>query len=292
VVQREGAGDVCTVQGAIDAIPEGAPGALVELRSGTYHELVVLTRKNGVRLRGEDPNTTVITYPNNENLNPGTAARAMLTALDSDDLVIENLTLHNTTAQGGGQAEALRVRGERITLRDARFLSLQDTLLLEGRVYVADSTIEGNVDFIWGRGTAYFERTEIKLVGRSGVIVQSRNGAGESGYVFVDSRLTSDPLITGSTLARIDVTEYPNSQVAFIDCQIGPHISPAGWTVTPTGTSATAGLQFGEYRSTDLAGQPLDVSRRHPASRQLGTAEAAALRDRAAVLGGWDPTAP
>jgi hypothetical protein len=83
---------------------------------------------------------------------------------------------------------------------------------------------------------------------------------------------------------------YPSSQVAYVNCQLGPQISAAGWTVTPTGTTATGALRFWEFQSTDLAGQALDVSRRHPASRQITPAEAAALRDKPAVLGGWDPT--
>jgi len=288
VVQREGGG-FCTLQGALDAIPAGNTGRVtVELRNGIYHEIGYLTGKANVTLRGEDRDGTVISYPNNENLNGGTAGRAMLTVLTGNGLTIENLTLHNTTAQGGGQAEALRVRSDHVTLRNANFLSLQDTLLLEGHVYVADSYIEGNVDFVWGVGASYFERSEIKIVGRSGVIVQARNGAGAFGYIFVDSKLTADPGITNSTLARIDATVYPASQVAFINCQIGPQISPAGWTVTPAGTTATGALRFWEFQNTDLAGQPLNTSQRHPASRQISAAEARALRDRVAVLG-WDP---
>jgi hypothetical protein len=291
VVQREGEGDFCTLQGALDAVPANNDTPVrIDLRNGTYHEMAYVTRKNDITLSGEDRDATIVAYPNNNNLNAGTAARSMVTAITTDNLVIENLTLFNTTPQGGSQAEALRVRGNQAILRNANFLSLQDTLLLEGRVYIADSYVEGNVDFVWGQGTAYFERSEIKLVGRSGVIVQSRNGAGVPGYIFVDSRLTSDPGITGSTLARIDATVYPSSQVAFINCQMGPHISPAGWTITPAGTTATGALQFWEFQSTDLSGRPLDVSQRDPASRQITAAEAAGLRNRAAVLGGWDPT--
>lgn len=277
------------MQGALDVVPANNTAPVtIDVAAGIYHELLYVTRKSGITLRGADRDATVIAYPNNDNLNAGTAARSMFTALDVNDFVIEDLTLHNLTPQGGSQAEALRVRGERNILRNANFLSLQDTLLLDGSVYVADSYIEGNVDFIWGYGTAYFERSEIKVVGRSGVIVQSRNDASQSGYVFVDSRLTSDPGITNTALARIDATVYPNSQVAFVDCQMGPHISAAGWTITPAGADAS-GLGFGEFRSTDLDGQLLNVSGRLAGSRQLSAAQATALRDRASVLGGWDP---
>ena len=80
---------------------------------------------------------------------------------------------------------------------------------------------------------------------------------------------------------------YPSSEVAFIDCQLGSHITPEGWTVT--GDTAAPALRFLEFRSTDASGQLLNVSQRHPASRQLDAEEAAELRDKASVLGGWDP---
>jgi pectin methylesterase-like acyl-CoA thioesterase len=286
-VDREN-GPFCTIQGALDAIPnDNTARVRVDVQPGSYHEMLYLTGKRNVTLRGADAATTSISYPNNERLNPGTAGRAMVTALNADGLILEDLTLFNSTPQGGSQAEALRVRGDRVILRRSRFLSRQDTLLLDGRVYVADAYVEGNVDFVWGYGSAYFERSEIKVVARSGVIVQARNDDAGRGYFFVDSRLTSNPGLTNTAFARIDVSEYPNSEVALVDCQVGPHISPEGWTVT--GDADTSGLRFLEYRSTDLSGAPLDVSRRHPASRQLDATEAEALRDRASVLGGWDP---
>ena len=285
VVQREGAGNFCTLQSALDAVPAGNTNRVtIDIRRGTYHEIGYLTGKPNVTLRGEDRAASIISYPNNDNLNPGTAARSMLTVLSSNGFVLQNLTLHNTTPQGGSQAEALRVRSEQVTLRNSNFLSLQDTVLLEGHVYVGDSYIEGNVDFVWGQGATYFENSEIKLVGRSGVIVQARNGAGARGYVFVDSRLTADPGITNSALARVDATVYPNSEVAFINCQIGPHISAAGWTVTPAG-APLGNLRFFEFQSTDLNGQPLNVAGRLAGLPRISAAEAAQLRDRQAVLG-------
>lgn len=293
VVDWRGTGDFCSVQGALNSIPTPnvQPVELL-IRAGTYHEMLVFSDKSNITLRGEEREQTVIAYPNNENLNPGTAARAMVTAIDADDLVFENLTLHNTTPQGGGQAETLRVRGDRITLRNSNFKSLQDTLLLDGNVYIADSLIEGNVDFVWGRGAAYFERSEIRIVGRSGVIVQARNSAAGQGYAFVDCEITSEPDIGQSQLARIDVSVYPASQVAFIDCQMAPQISAEGWTVTGTEGQSLNGLLFGEFRSRNESGQLLEVSGRHPASRQLTVEQAAQVRDRAVFLNGWDPLGP
>ncbi|HET7540669.1 MAG TPA: pectinesterase family protein [Polyangiaceae bacterium] len=289
-VNRTGNGGFCTVQGAFDALPSNDSSArTITVASGNYYELLLLSNKKNLTLRGADRATTVIRYPNNENLNGGTSGRPLFFANGTSDLTIQNLTLYNTTPQGGGQAEALRVQAERVTVRDVNLKSLQDTLLTGGSVYVVNSYLEGNVDFVWGTGPTYFDRCEIKTVGRAGAIVQARNGAAGYGYVFVDSKITADATVTGQVLARIDATVYPASNVAFLNCQMSSAIAAKGWTITPTGTSATDQLRFWEYQSTDAQGALLDVAGRDRASKQLSASQAANLRDKATVLGGWNP---
>jgi len=290
-VALDGSADFCSVQGAIDAVPAAnATPILIRIKSGVYHEIVLISGKSNLTLRGEDRKQTVIAYPNNDVLQNGggTKVRAMFSAESTNDLTLENLTLHNLTPQGGSQAEALRIDpGNQVIVRHADILSLQDTLLLSGKIYLNDCYVEGNVDFIWGKGTAYFDQCELKTVGRSGYNVQSRNLA-NYGYVFVDSKLTSDVGIVGNWLGRIEVDRFPQSNVAYINCQMGNHITPKGWLLT-SGTD-TSQLRFWEYGSTDLAGNVLDLSQRDPISRQLTDVEAAALRDKATVFSGWNPS--
>jgi hypothetical protein len=57
-------------------------------------------------------------------------------------------------------------------------------------------------------------------------------------------------------LSRVDVSVYPASHVAYINCQMGSHIALAGWTIT--GGAAPSGLRFWEYQSTDPSGNPID----------------------------------
>lgn len=278
----------CSVQGALDAVPaNNATATTIAIGAGTYHEVLYVQGKDNLTLRGADRKRTVIAGVNNNDLNPSTKGRALVGMDNVSGLVIETLTIHNQTPQGGSQAEALRLQGcDRCVVRDADILSLQDTLLWSGRLYAEDCFIAGNVDFVWGTGAAFFSRCEIKTVGRAGYIVQARNGAGGYGYVFVDSKLTSDPGVSGNVLARVDASVYPQSHVAFVDCELGPHISAAGWTVTG---GAGGSLRFWEYQSKRPGGGLVDVSQRHGASRQLNAAEAAMMRDPAVVLGGWKP---
>jgi pectin methylesterase-like acyl-CoA thioesterase len=297
VVSLDNTGDFCSVQGAIDAIPAAnATPVTVTVKNGTYREIVFINAKHQITLHGEDRKTTVIAYANNNTLQTqaggvgGTANRAMVEVERSNDLVIENLTLHNLTPQGGSQAEALRIEpGDRAILRDADLISLQDTILISGRAYVTNCFIEGNTDFIWGKGVVYFDKCEIKAVVKKGYNVQARNLASAYGYVFVDSKLTSSPGLTGHMLARVDGSAYPASHVAYINCELGSHIDPLGWVVT--GTTDTSMLRYWEYKSVDPTGAPIDVSERIAASRQLTDDEASMMRDKAIVFGSpaWNP---
>ncbi len=292
VVAADGSGDFCSVQAAFDFVPsENTKPVVINVKRGTYREIVFVEKKGNVTLRGEDRSGTVVAYINNENLQnkQGSKVRALVGFENVTDLVIENLTLHNTTPQGGSQAEALRIDpGERVIVRNANFLSRQDTLLLTGRVYVADSYVEGNVDYVWGKGTAYFERVELKTVGRAGWNVQARNSAEQFGYVFVDSTFSADAEVSGHWLARIDATRFPASHVAYIGCKMAPVVDPKGWEITPP-DAVTRGVRFWEYGTLDLEGRPVDLSKRHPAARRLTRAEAAKMRDKRHVFGGWDP---
>jgi hypothetical protein len=174
-------------------------------------------------------------------------------------------------------------------------VSFQDTLRLDGRVYVRECYIEGDVDFIWGGGAVYFDRCDIFAV-HDGYLVQSRNRADKPGYVFVGCKITIAPDVKRFVFARIDPKVYPASHVAYIDCVVGGPLTSAGWIFDGPGKdSPKDDIRFEEFHSTDLTGQPLDVSQRVAGSRQLTAAEAAQERDLAHVLGGtdhWNPNAP
>jgi len=288
-VAAAGGGAFCSVQGAVDALPANNSAATtISIAAGTYHEVIRWTQKNNITLRGADRKTTIFSETNNNNMNGSTATRSMIGIDNSSGVIIEKLTLHNLTPQGGSQAEALRFgKCDKCVVRDADIISLQDTLLWTGKIYADNCTIAGNVDYVWGDGAVYFNKCEIHTVGRKGYIVQSRNPANAWGYVFVDCKLTADSGITGDMLARIDVSAYPASSVAYVNCTMGSHIAPEGWTIT--GGSAGGALRFWEYQSKDPSGTLVNTGSRASGSHQMTASEAATLRDPAMVLGGWTP---
>ena len=293
VVAADGSGDFCTVQGAVDFVPAGnTQPREIFIRTGVYEEIVFVTNKNQLKFRGEDRARTVIQYTNNENFNYRTLGRNVYRqtfGVSADDFTLENLTVRNTTPKRGSQAEALRIDGRRCVVRNVDFYSFQDTLKLSGTVFVSGCYIEGDVDFIWGTGTCFFTNCEIKCVNNGACITQIRNTATNFGDVFVDCRLTHAPGVTNATLSRIEVSRFPYSHVAWINCAMDSHIRPAGWQFTP-GPNSPDNLRFWEYATTDLTGaNRVDVSQRSPISRQLTPAEAAQMRDPKYVLAGWSP---
>jgi len=319
-VAADGTGDFCTVQGAIDFIPAGRPErTTILVRRGIYNELVNIPQgKDRITLRGEDRHQSVIAGLNNAVLNP--RHRTMM-GVTANDIVIQNLTLRNLTPKGGRQAETLQLRGERCFLVDDDFYSFQDTLQLNGGVDVKNCFIAGDVDFIWGSGTVFFDRCTLRAL-NNGFLVQSRNGANRLGYIFSDCTIETAPGATHVVLARIHPKGYPYSNVAFLHCRLGPGIVPEGWELdqgtdrdrllAPPPASAAAAaarpegresalidnaqpapnVHFWEYQSVDLSGQPADVSHRLPCSRQLTEDEAAPLSDATKVLGGWAHALP
>jgi pectin methylesterase-like acyl-CoA thioesterase len=278
-VAGDGSGDFRTIQSALDHAPANlTERVVIQVRRGEYPEIVrVKPGQNRITLRGEDRRETVIAFTNNELLHSQSSNRAMM-LVEGDEFILENITLRNTTPKGGSQAEALKVDADRVIVRDADFFSFQDTLMLNGRVFVTNCLVAGDVDFIWGYGTAFIERSEIRAL-NPGYNVQARNANGSLGYVFVDCALTAAPGVAGHFLAR---TGKGDDHVAYIDCGMGSHIAAAGWSGQNTG------LGWSEYHSMDLTGHPVDVGQRVE-SRQLSDRQASHWRDPAFVLRGWNP---
>ena len=309
-VDSRGRGDFCTVQGAINAVPsDNTVPRLIKVADGTYTELDwVAPGKPHITVQGQSRDGTTIEYANNNTLNAANTtdicARQAIPvhdnfncwrsnfSVEANDFTLEDLTLLNTTPFGGSQAEAFRGNADRITLNRVNLLSFQDTIRIQGLGYVTNSYIQGDVDFTWGVGTVFWTHDELKSM-HAGYVTQIRNPAGQNGYVFFDDTLTRAPGVADGSvyLGRIDPTVYPYSQAVYIDTKMDSHINPAGWLLNNADCSTGgAHLQFWEYGSMNLQGQPVDTSQRLACSRQLTAAEAAQWSDPAFVLGGWVPS--
>ena len=297
-VAADGSGDFTTVQGAIDSVPVGnTQRVVITVKKGNYNELVYIgATRPFITIHGEDRALTVVGYANNNNLNGTTATRAAF-SIAANDSVLEYITIKNPTPQGGSQAEAVFTGALRVMLNRVNLLSRQDTLLTNtGTAFITDSYIEGNTDFMWGTAAAYYQRCELKALdtgtATEGYYTQIRNVATGFGAVYVDCKLTAADGVVGKStyyLGRIDpgTGNFPYSQCMYLNCAMGAHISPAGWLLNNATSSAT--IQYWEYKSTDLSGASIDVTKRLSSSRQLSDSEGALWRNPAFVLSGWNP---
>ena len=275
VVNDDGVADFRTVQGALDHVMKNVArdtAVTINVRNGTYEELLFLRNKNNVHIVGESRTGVVIQYRNYDGLNPGTGGSQAPTAttstggrsvllMETDDLVtLDTLTLRNTMLRSrtvGSQAETIYFNNDagRLIAKNATFLSEQDTVLVKGYSWFFNSLIAGNVDFIWGGNhVALFESSEIRSVGDTinaasgGFIVQARTvSASDKGFVFLNSRLTHGPgpgpaagnVPTGSSAATYlarspgNTTSFDN--VAYINCQMDTHVIPRGWAYNTAG---------------------------------------------------------
>ncbi|MEA9606099.1 putative acyl-CoA thioester hydrolase [Xanthomonas campestris pv. plantaginis] len=190
----------------------GSTRRYISVKAGTYTELVcVPSGAPPLTLFGLGSATTdtVIRY-NNANPTPkptGTASHpcasnaSAATVGNSNSATVtvrasgfqaRHLRFHNnyvegTYADNNQSAVALAVRGDQASFEDVLVTGNQDTLLISAtnaanviRAYFKSSTIEDDVDFIFGSGIGVFDNAIIRSAG-------ARLGSSRGGYIFVPS---------------------------------------------------------------------------------------------------------
>ncbi|HEY3756145.1 MAG TPA: pectinesterase family protein [Opitutaceae bacterium] len=294
VVAADGTGQFKAIQEAINAAPPTASASdpwTIRVRPGTYTELVYVQReKHFVRLQGADPATTILTFDLRASM-PGADGKPIGTFhtptlwIDGDDFTVSGLTIANSAGRVG-QALALRADGDRERFLNCRFLGWQDTILVNrGRQYFRDCRVEGAVDFIFGAAASYFDHCTIVCTGNGYITAASTPAANPFGLVFTDCKIQGSDAKVETYLGR-PWREY--ASVAFLRCDLSGEIRPEGWS----NWQRTDRFKHARYVEYDNTGPGAATVHRVPWSRQLSSAEAAAITP-AAVLGGsdgWNPT--
>ncbi len=270
VVAKDGTGEFRRVSDALAYLEkraevEGADGMrheerLIYIRKGVYEERVEV-KLPYVTMIGEDAKETKITYflhalmPREDIGKLGTF-RSYTMFVDTHDFTAINLTIENTAGSGEdiGQGLALYADGDRLIFEHCRIVGGKDTLFtgplppfelkkhgftgpkqfaerINGRHWYRDCYIEGDIDFIFGSATAYFERCEIFSKMRN-LPINSFNTAASTaegqryGYVFEACRFTSECPPKTVYLGR----PWRNfAKTVILRSYLGPHIFPEGW---------------------------------------------------------------
>ncbi|MFF9487176.1 pectinesterase family protein [Streptomyces sp. NPDC014676] len=313
-VAQDGSGQYRTVQAAVNAVPaNNASRVVVSIEPGTYRETVkVPSNKPHVTFQGTGGSRkdTVIVYDNASGTRKpdgsgtyGTSGSATV-AVEADDFQARNLTIANDFDEGanqslsGHQAVALRTAADKILLDGVIVEGDQDTLLLDtaakdrlGRVYVTDSYVVGNVDFIFGRATAVIDRSVITLKKRwdgssAGYVTAPSTAANRKGILIANSTVNGDVSDRTFHLGR----PWHAGGDASLDPQTTVRNTTLSAAIRTTPWTDMSGFswkddRFAEYRNTGAGSGSASSDRPHLTDAQ------AADQEVADWLAGWTPSA-
>ena len=305
VVAADGSGDFNTVQGALDYAPAASPRrTTIFIKKGTYEELVFVQNKANITIRGEDREQVIVTYPNNSAFNPpqasGPSRRPAFSLYNVTGFQLSTFTITNSFI---GQAEALLINGQRNIVDRMTLNGSGDALTMRGSVYLTDSRIIGDGDTCLCYGPAFFNRVEMRSIGP---FTWTRNDATTHGNVFLNSVFIAvdKPLPwtvnadgTGgqkvkAVLARLPNNNggnFPYAEMVLINARTDG-VPDEGWGPIEPGLY---NVRFWEFNTRTLAGEPIDMTKRHPYARRLTMGQDAnAIMDYSKpeyVLGGWRP---
>ncbi|WP_329539685.1 pectinesterase family protein [Streptomyces sp. NBC_01358] len=313
-VAKDGSGQYGSVQAAVNAVPAGNTArTVIAIAPGTYRELVKIpSTKQNVTLQGTGPSrkNTVIVYDNASGTQKpdgsgpyGTGGSATVAA-EGDGFQARNLTIANDFDEAahqdmsGLQAVALRTAADKVFLDSIITEGDQDTLLLDtaakdrlGRVYMKNSYVVGNVDFIFGRASAVIDASVITLKKRwngssAGYVTAPSTAAGRKGFLINNSTVNGDVSAATFYLGRPwhaggDATLDPMTTVR--DSTLSAAIRPAPWT-DMSGFSWKDD-RFAEYRNDGPGAGTASGDR--PQLSDTG----AAGQEVADWLEGWTPSA-
>ncbi|MFG3498777.1 pectinesterase family protein [Streptomyces sp. NPDC047928] len=313
-VAKDGSGRFSSVQKAVDAVPaNNTSRVVIAVAPGTYRETVkVPSNKPHVTIQGTGGSRkdTVIVYGNAAGTPKpdgsgtyGTSGSATV-AVEADNFQARNLTVTNDFDEArnqnlnGHQAVALRTAADRVFLDGVIVHGDQDTLLLDtaakdrlGRVYVTDSYITGNVDFVFGRATAVIDRSILTLKKRwngtsAGYVTAPSTAADRKGFLINRSVVNGDVSPGSFHLGRPwhaggDASLDPQTTVR--DTHLSAAIKTNPWT-DMSGFS-WKNDRFAEYRNTGPGAGTAGTERPHLTDAQAADQE---VRD---WLGGWTPSA-
>jgi len=273
-VATDGSGTHRTVQAALTAASSGSARRYILVKPGTYREVVSVSGSTPLTLYGADGDTARVVIVNGRSASDagGTGQSATFTT-KAPGFQLMNLTISNdfaTPTSGDNiQAVALYTTGDKTALQNVRLHGFQDTLYVDSpnataiaRVYIKDSYIEGDTDFIFGRAVMVIDGGTIHyLASRKGTgsgvhFAPSTHVNNMYGFLAIRVNFTaeagapSNKISLGRSWDQSSTTPTPNGQAVVRESTLGGHISKtAPWAAAATSGRAysATGNRFDEY---------------------------------------------
>lgn len=312
-----------SLQDAVLAVADNRSERTRILVSPGIYEEKVWIRKQNLEIIGQSPQNTIFRYgdgarkPRPDGCGEYGTFNTAVFLIAGQDIHLENLTVENTAGPGGiaGQALALYAAADCCSFRNCHFLGWQDTIFAGDardcsmkhlmlpdffarssvpidhpviRNYFENCSISGDVDFIFGPNTAFFDHCTIhsrerKSEDRAFITAASTPAGQEYGLVFSHCRLTGDGEAHCVYLGR---PWRDFAKTAFVHCHMDSHICPEGWHNWGKARAETL-CSYIEYHNL---GPGADARARAPFSRQLDNPALEDYYSRENVLGAnWSP---
>lgn len=301
-VDCNGNADFNTVQGALDAVADfDSEPTTISIAPGDYEEIVYFRNKSNVTIKGAGMDQVNVHYANCEVFNPhpliyktnerkgSFPSRRAAFAIDNcTDITMQDMAVATDCY---GQAEGLLINGERIKLQRVHITGSGDALQANGTIYAEECVLDGDGDTILGRGALFFYRSTLRNNG--GPFSWCRNFKPAHGDIFVECDFEGKNERYPADFGRSSTNHgqiYPDAEVVVINCTT-KNFNPLGFSAV--GIQSQQMLEF-QTKDKD-SGELIDVTKRHPWSRQLDAVRDADLiasyQDPAFVLDGWNPRA-
>jgi pectinesterase len=207
----------------------------------------------------------------------GTSGSATM-AIYARDFHAKNLTISNDFDEAGGsssvQAVALMTQNDKLIFENVRMLGNQDTLYVKTgnvdtvqRAYFKACTVEGDVDFIFGRATFVLDGCTIRQVSNrrttGNVISPSTDARNGYGLLIINSMIVADAGVSANGIALGRAWDegfgsmtypaatgiYPNGQAVIRQSVLDAKVNAA----TPWSAAATTSRA---YTSTPMGTLP------------------------------------
>jgi pectinesterase len=297
------------IQAAVNAVPSGTAGPwIIEIAEGDYDgQITVPSTKTNVEFLGATGNPANVII--SDDLASGTAdpsggtygtEGSATVTVDASGFTAKYVTFQNSFNPAkhpsitDKQAVALNADGDRQTYVDDVFYGHQDTLLGWGssststlRNYFYDSTIEGDVGFIFGDNTMVFDHSTIDILD---------DGFSNEGAITAAATYSANHygiLVTDSTVETANTTQdwwlgRPWEPAAGMDPQVlfsGTSLPSAIDNSTPwtdMGSTTWQSARFDQYEDSGAAAD---------AGPQLSSSQSGGYTAQKYLAGsdGWDP---
>ncbi|KAK2968562.1 hypothetical protein RJ640_006753, partial [Escallonia rubra] len=262
-VAKDGSGDCSTIMEALARAPlRSTERFTIVILAGIYEEYVVIGgHMTNIHFVGESRMTTIITGNRSRIYTPNvTTVGTATVGVYGNGFTAEEITIRNTAGPDGHQAVALTAAADQLAFYRCNFSGFQDTLFTRSGVqFFRECSIEGTVDFIFGKATATFQDCKllVKRPNKNQKIIVTADGTSArdrgTGLSFHRCFIGAVPDLSWIKTSRhstyLGRPWRSYATTVFLQTHMGHVVHPSGW-LEWDGKGERGLTTYGEYHNT------------------------------------------